>query len=213
MRPFDIIDAPQRSPEWFKARAGRVTGSKAAAVLGQVKGGGENAARRDYRLQLVCERLTGEPQEDPYQNADMARGIELEPAARAAYEIETGRVVLESGFLLHRSRLIGCSLDGHCDDFAGVVELKCPRSATHLRYLREGIPADYLPQLWHALLVTGAAWADFASYDPRFPEPMRLCVYRLERPEADIEAYRAKLDAFLAEVDAEEQKLRAWRAR
>ena len=55
---FSIVNAPQRSPEWFAARAGRLTGSMAGDMLATIKSG-EAAARRDYRLQLALERLTG----------------------------------------------------------------------------------------------------------------------------------------------------------
>jgi len=61
---FTIIDAPQRSPEWYAARCGRLTGSAAGDMLARLKGNGEAAARRDLRMRLVLEILTGLPQED-----------------------------------------------------------------------------------------------------------------------------------------------------
>ena len=42
---FAIINADQRSPEWFRARSGRLTGSRAADMLATIKTG-EAAARR-----------------------------------------------------------------------------------------------------------------------------------------------------------------------
>jgi hypothetical protein len=122
VRAFDVIDAPQRSEAWFAARLGRVTGSRAADVLATIKSG-EAAARRDYRMELVTERLTGMAADDPYINADMQRGIDLEPAAFARYEAETGRMLVTSGFLAHRELMAGCSLDGHYGDYEGIVEI------------------------------------------------------------------------------------------
>lgn len=204
---FTICDAPQRSPEWFAARAGLLTGSKAYLVSDFLKSGKESAARRDYRLQLVCERLTGKPQEDGegFVNAAMQRGIELEPAAFAAYEALTGSVAVRSGFLRHTSLLAGCSLDGHVDNFKGIVEIKCPKSATHLGYWRGRgeVPEDYIPQITHNLWITGAEWCDFLSFDDRFPSELQTFLVRVNRADVDIDGYEKKALAFLAEVEAE----------
>ena len=198
---FDIIDAEQRSPEWFAARAGRLTGSRASEMLSTIKSG-EAAARRDYRMQLVCERLTGQPQEDGYVNAAMQRGIDLEPAALAAYEAVTGNVAIRTGFLSHVTHLAGCSLDGHVDNFAGIVELKCPKSSTHLRYLNEGVlPREYLAQVTHNAWIAGAEWVDFLSYDDRFPADLQVFYVRVLSKDLDIEKYEKSALAFLAEVD------------
>lgn len=206
MRPFQIIDADQRSAAWFAARVGRLTGSRAADMLATIKNG-EAAARRDLRAQLVVERLTGQPQEDGYTNAVMQRGIDLEPDAFSAYEAETGLVVRRTGFLAHTALPVGCSLDGDVDDFTGIVELKCPKAATHLAYLRSGeLPVTHRPQVLHNLWVTGAQWCDFVSYDDRFPDHLRLFRVRLERtPSLEVEllAYEKCVLKFLAEVEAE----------
>lgn len=202
---FTIVDAPQRSEAWFHARLGKLTGSRASDVLATIRTG-EAAARRDYRLQLVCERLTGQPQEDPYINGAMQRGIECEPLAFRSYESRTGQMVQRTGFLAHTTLMAGASLDGHVGDFDGVLELKCPKSATHLRYIRAGVmPPEHLAQVRHALWLTGAAWCDFVSYDDRFPEHLSLFVVRVPRNEIDMLAYDKVARAFLAEVDAEVQ--------
>lgn len=202
---FRVIDAEQRSPEWFQARAGRLTGSVAADITATLKSGGEPAGRRDLRTRLVLERLTGQPLEDDYQNGDMRRGIELEPEAIAAYEALTGELVQRTGFLAHDDLLVGCSLDGHFGTFDGLLELKCPRSANHLRYLRSGamLPAEHKWQVLHNLFVTGAQWAEFVSYDPRFPEPLRLFRVRVERNQTEVDAYELILRQFLSEVEKE----------
>lgn len=204
---FTICEAEQRSPAWFTARLGRLTGSCAADMLATIKSG-EAAARRDLRTQLVTERLTGEVQEDVFINAAMQRGIEKEPDAFALYEAVTGNVCRRTGFLIHSEHMAGCSLDGDVDDFSGIVELKCPKSATHYGYLKSGsVPANHMPQLLHNLWVSGAAWCDFASFDDRFPEELRLFHARVMRDEAAIADYERKAIAFLAEVDAEYQAL------
>lgn len=204
MRPFTIIDAPQRSEPWFKARAGRLTGSVAADIAATLKSGGEPAGRRDLRTRLALERLTGRSLEDDYQNADMRRGVELEPEALAMYEAATGNLVQTTGFLSHNELLIGCSLDGHIGDFAGILELKAPRPANHLKYLRGGVlPSEHRYQIVHNQFVSGAAFADFCSYCPDFPEPLRLFRVRVERDDAEIKAYGLLVRLFLQEVEKE----------
>jgi putative phage-type endonuclease len=201
---FTVIEAEQRSAEWFIARAGLLTGSRAADMLATIKSG-EAAARRDYRMQLVCERLTGQPQEDGFVNAAMQRGIDLEPRAFAAYEALTGAMAVRTGFLLSSLHMAGCSLDGHVENFTGIVEIKCPKSATHLKYWRGPgkAPDDYIPQITHNLWITGAEWCDFLSFDDRFPEELQTFLVRVKRSDVDIDGYEKKALAFLAEVEAE----------
>lgn len=208
MKLFTVVNAPQRSDEWFLARLGRLTGSRAADMLAMIKSG-EAAARRDLRTQLVVERLTQTLQEEPFINAAMQRGIDMEPAAFAAYEALTGLVAERTGFLAHDTLATGCSLDGHVGDFEGITEFKCPKSATHLRYLRGNVvPADYLPQITHNLWVSGAQWCDFLSFDDRFPVRLQTFLVRVERDEAAIAAYAEKALAFLEEVDREVEAVR-----
>ena len=205
-RAFTVINAPQRSDEWFSARLGRLTGSRAEDIVkeGRTKGT-ESVGRRDLRIQLACERIVGTSQDNEFKKPDwMDRGVEMEPVAFAAYEAATGEIVQRSGFLSSTAHQAGCSLDGHIGDFEGILEVKCPKSATHLRYLRGGIvPADYLPQIIHNLWISGAAWCDFVSFDDRFPEALRLFRVRVLRDEPLIAAYETKALLFLAEVDAE----------
>jgi hypothetical protein len=204
---YTIIDVPQRSPEWFAARIGRLGASKAGDMLATIKTG-EAAARRDLRTRLVLERITGRPQEDTPINADMQRGINLEADALAAYEAKTGIVVSRVGFLQHDTLMTGCSPDGIIDNIRGGIEIKCPRSATHLRYLRsDGLPAEAKAQILHTLWITGAEFWDFVSYDPLFPDHLQLFVHRVGRNDFDVMAYGRTVETFLAEVDAEVEEL------
>lgn len=204
-RPFTVVDVAQGTPEWLRARCGKLTGTGAADMLAKIKTG-EAAGRRNLRTKLVVERLTGVPQEE-YVNADMRRGTELEPDGFVAYEAVTGTLVTRYGFLEHVDLPVGFSPDGIIGDFEGLLELKCPKAATHMGYWRgQTIPPEYRPQLLHGLWVTGAAWVDFCSFDPRFPERLQLFRVRLVRtPETEIEiaAYRECALKFLDEVQHE----------
>jgi hypothetical protein len=108
---YILSEHPQGSPEWRADRAGKATASRAKDILAKIKSG-EAAARRDYRVQLVTERLIGEPAEDGYVSKEMEWGIANEPFARMAYEAATGNVVQEAGFVYLADVAAGCSVDG-----------------------------------------------------------------------------------------------------
>jgi hypothetical protein len=202
---FTIIDVPQRSNEWHAARIGRLTSSRANDMLTELKSGkGEAAGRRNLRMLLALERVTGKPQERGFQSAPMQHGAEKEEAAYAAYEALTGEMLTRTGFLSHDSLMAGASLDGHVGNFEGLIEIKAPLPATHWEYLRSGkVPTDYYRQVLHSLWLTGAAWCDWMSFCDEFPANLQSKIVRVNRVEAEIAEYDTKARAFLAEVDAE----------
>lgn len=183
-------------------RAGKVTGSRAKDMLAKIKSG-EAAARRDLRMTLLAERLSGQPQEDTYVNAAMQWGIDHEAEAIAAYEALTGSLVQLVGFCEHDSLPAGTSPDGFVDE-DGILSVKCPKTATHVGYLRAGVePAEHAAQNTHELWLTQRSWIDFVSYDPRMPEGLRLFKVRVTRTPAELAAYEKDLLQFLSELDTE----------
>jgi len=204
---YTIIDAPQRSDAWFSARAGRLTGSVAGDMLAANTGKGEAAARRNLRLKLVLERLTGKPEAPGFVSAAMQQGIDREADARGRYEAIAGELVTETGFIQSVEHMAGTSLDGAVIRDGRIVliqEFKCPEPSAHLEVIRTGkLSAKYAAQVTHALWVTGADAADWMSYNPDFPDGLQEKLIRIERDEAVISDYAAKALAFLAEVDAE----------
>lgn len=206
MSRYLVSEHPQGSDSWKLDRAGKATGSRAADILAKIKTG-EAAARRDYRVQLVIERLTCAPAENGFVSKDMEWGTSQEPFARMAYEEATGLIVREAGFLYLPNIAAGCSVDGLISG-GGMLEIKCPKSATHLTYLLENrVPPAYVPQLTHNLWITGEPFADFVSFDPRLPEHLQLFRVRFERDEKAIEAHEVEVLRFLDEVDAMQSKL------
>lgn len=209
MSRYTVVDVPQRSPAWFAARLGRLTGSNADDIFkeGRTKGS-ESVHKRDLRIRLACERIVGTCQEDDFKvSAEIQRGIDKEPEAFDAYEVETGNIGRKVGFLAHELYMAGCSPDGLVGS-VGLLEVKCPKSATHLGYLRAGVlPAAYVPQVRHNLWISGAEWCDFISFDDRFPVP--LFVVRVQASQMDIPGYEAAALAFLADVEAECAAVRA----
>lgn len=208
----------QRTPEWFQARAGRVTGSRAAAVVAMLKSGkGETAARRDLRTQLVIERVRGGPLEGPNDLAskDMWIGLDREAAAIRAYEARMGVIVTPMGFITKGTEL-GLSPDGLVGE-DGLIEVKCPKATTHFEYMLShgelpkgfSMPEDYRPQVAHALHVTDRAWCDFVSYNPEWPYPLDLIVIRADNTTAMVADYVVKLELFLTELRHDEAVVRA----
>lgn len=204
-----ILDFPQGSEEWKAARAGKVTASRVADILATTKGGTEAAARRDYRAQLVAERLTGTPQDDVYENAAMKWGTDQEPFARAAYEIQRGLFVDTVGIVLHPTIEHAAASPDGLVGLDGLLEIKCPKTATHLGYLESGVvPANYKPQMLWQMACCEHQWCDFASYDPRLPDDLQLFVVRFTPKSEEIMEIETIVKAFLAEVEQVIQKLR-----
>lgn len=197
-----LLDLPQGSEEWRRARAGLVTASRMCDVMAKIKTG-EAAARRDYRALLVAEILTGQPQDDAYMSDEMRWGVEQEPFARAAYEIATDKLVDQVGLVLHPTiERAAASPDGLVG-IDGVLEIKCPKTATHLQYIMDrAVPPKYEPQMMWQIACTGRAWADFVSFDPRLPENLQLFRVRLYRNDARIAELEAEVRNFLRDVDA-----------
>jgi|LGVF01.2.fsa_nt_gb putative phage-type endonuclease len=191
----------QRSPEWFAARLGKVTASRIGDVMAKLKSGGDAAGRKNYRAQLVVERLTGLPVEC-FVNGAMSWGTDHEPDARASYEFITGNTVEEIGFVDHPTiPKSGASPDGLIGE-DGLIEIKCPNTATHIDYLLKGkAPAGYLKQMNWQMECTGRKWCDFVSYDPRMPIDLQLFIVRVERDEELTTDIVAAVDSLLVEVE------------
>jgi putative phage-type endonuclease len=196
----------QRTSEWHTARLGKVTASRVADVIAKTKSG-YGASRANLMVDLICERLTGQPA-STFSNAAMEWGTEQEPHARAAYSAATGELVEEVGFIDHpRIAASGASPDGLIGD-DGLVEFKCPATATHLdTLLAQTVPGKYVSQIQWQMTCTGRKWCDFVSYDPRLPEHLRMFVKRVERDDDYIKMLECEVTLFLAEMEEKLIKL------
>lgn len=205
---MNIIDCPQGSQAWLAIRAGRVTASRIADLMARTKTGW-GASRANYMAELVAERLTGTVAEG-FTNAAMKWGTEVEPEARSAYQFLTDAEVTEVGFVIHPTiDSSGASPDGLVGT-DGLLELKCPQTATHIETLLGGVVSDkYIKQMQWQMACTGRQWCDFASYDPRLPARMQLFVKRVARDTALIAEIEAAVRDFLGEVDAKVSALSA----
>lgn len=200
---------PQRSDEWFRVRLGKLTSSDAATIYAQGRAkGSESTSRRNLRLALALQRVTGRVAPS-YQNQAMLDGIEREAEARRLYQAVSGEWIDETGFCEHDSLAAGCSVDGHTPEFRWLVEIKCPQPAAHWEFVQTGmIPQDYVYQITHQAWITGAEWTDFVSYNPDFPESIMLKIVRVETRLLDLKSHEYSVKSFLFEVDAVEREIR-----
>lgn len=206
-------DILQGSPEWFAARCGKVTASRVSDVVARTKTGW-GASRANYMAELVAERLTGTVAEG-YTSPAMQWGTDTEAEARRAYEFYRDVDVVAAGFILHPTiehsgaspdGLVGATVTG---GNAGLVEIKCPNTATHIdTLLSAAVPQKYATQMQWQMACTGREWCDFVSFDPRMPEAMRLFVKRVQRDGEAIAELEKLVTAFLEELDAKVAALR-----
>ena len=183
-----IIQLTQGSPEWLQYRRTMRNASETAAVLG------------------ICPWCT------PYQlwltktgrsttkvTAAMQHGTDMEPAARAAYEAQTGEVmqplVLQDG--PYSASLDGMTLDGRL-----IVEIKCPYKGQDSALWKDAaagnVPEHYHLQVQHQLLVAGAERAHFWVFDGT-----RGLMLPIERDEGAMQTIRAGWEAFQVYLDTD----------
>lgn len=199
----------QRTDEWFNARLGCVTASRVADVMAKTRNGDYSASRKNYMAELVCERLTRQPTIG-FESTAMKWGTDTEPMARAAYEIETGMLVTEVGFILHPTiEMFGSSPDGLIDP-AGGVEIKCPNTATHIEtLLGANVKMEYVYQMQTGMDCTEKEWWDFVSFDPRLNGRLQLFIKRFYRDDKMISNIEKEVSLFLEELDETVAKLEA----
>lgn len=192
----------QRTAEWFDARVGKLTASRAAAAFATSKRDGKPLqSALDVIAEIACERITGQAIEH-FTSGAMEWGIEHEDEALRAYEVETGELVDQVGFIEHPTvKHLGASPDGLVGN-DGLIEIKCPNSMTHMRRCLEGVvPEEYKPQMLLQMLCTGRRWCDFVDYDPRF-KAQRLFIVRFEPTKQELDDAMAKAVNVLGQVDA-----------
>ena len=195
----------QGTEEWHQERLGKVTASQMANVLmAKSKAGYQN-----YLAQLVCERLTGKVTET-FKSAAMEHGNETEAQARASYTMHSGLMVDQVSFVVHP--LIpdsGASPDGLVGE-KGLVEIKCPQPAKHIKTLLGGkIDRNYLLQMHWQMACTGRDWCDFVSFCPMMPYEMQIHVERVKFDPAMKDELEAAVIGFLSEVKSTEAQLKS----
>ena len=199
----------QGSDAWFLMKLGKISGSRISDVLTEGRSGNESLTKKKYKNELIRERLTGK-RIPSYKTPLMARGIELEPLARAFYEHTYQLMVDQVPFVDHPTiAMAGCSPDGLVGT-DGLLEIKCPSPENHLGHLLENGQAlikTYYDQVQWQLVVTQRAWCDLISFDPEMPDHLKMFVVRIlvdqdwkQKAEAAVIALNAEIETILTNL-------------
>jgi hypothetical protein len=209
-----LYTAPQGSEAWLQLRVGKITASRFKDARDRLKPAkGETVGKPSskciaYAAQVAVERIAGRSLEQKFQSWQMREGQEQEPAARNAYDVETGNVVQEVGAIGTEDDLFLYSPDGLIGS-DGLLEIKTLLSAeVILRVVGGGDLSDYMDQCLGGLWLTGRKWIDLVLWAPALePIGRALTIHRITRDENAIEALEADLLAFAQMVKRNEQLL------
>jgi len=197
MRIIENID--QGSSEWHELRLGKITASRMSDVLSKGRGSAPSKTAETYMMELLAEKLTGEPKPF-FENDAMRWGTETEPQARAMYELKSGYDVKEVAFI-ERNDFVGVSPDGLITE-CGMLEIKCPTTITQIkRALTDDYSKDYYTQIQCQLWVAEREWCDFVSFDPRLDVEAGYLLQRVARNEDFIGDMRIKTEAFIERMN------------
>ena len=203
----------QRTPEWDALRAGKLTASMGKKLVTPT--GKASIQYRAEIARIIAESMGLQKPEPIKPTYWMERGVNLEPQAKAWFEIETDLDVEEIGFVSDESGLVGASPDGmievHDDSQIDHVpyvplELKCPKPSTHIQWLIDGgMPKDHIAQVHFQIALCAAPYGYFCSYNPDV-EPLILRIDRndyTELMEKGIEAYKAEFTEAMKKIKGE----------
>jgi hypothetical protein len=194
----------QRSPEWFAARNGKVTGSVCsplASVKGKFRDGlSVGAWTLTYKLAGQVLDPNEAIQDEPYQGYWMERGQRLEPHALRAYRAETFNPGHLVGFVEAEGRYAGCSPDFMVSAKKG-GEIKCLKMAKHLEWLdSKKLESTHNRQIQWCLFVTGFETWDLVHFHPDAGKGT-IDVMTIERDEEMIATFREKLTIIESNID------------
>jgi len=203
------INHEQGSEDWLASRAGVITASRFKDVRDRLKNGSPSSKCAAYAAQVAVERIAGKPTDKFFENWQMREGKEQEQFARIAYEVQTGYMVNEVGFITTDDGLFGYSPDGEIDG-DGLLEVKTILSSeVALRVCGHHDLSGYMDQCLGGLWLTGRKWIDLVIWCPALESIGRhLTIHRIERDEEKIAALEQDLMSFLLLVDENEKILR-----
>lgn len=195
------IVSDQRSLEWHQARAGKVTGTTLGRAVGSPK------VQETFMYELLAEMMS-ETMPDDLNVPAVVRGRNMEPFAIAQAKEDLELVFEPAGFCM--SELIpgfGLSPDNVVKKFGyitGGLEIKCPDTKTHLKYIVEDtIPKEYRHQVLAPFVASDrVAWWYFMSYDDRcYERPTFYKKVEFEEVEEEVLKIREDLKVFLEKLN------------
>lgn len=194
----------QGSLEWLQLHVGRPTASEFGQLMTHDFKPRTGEMPKTYLYKKVAEAWRGEPLPG-FGSWATEQGHIREEEAIPWFEFEFGVDLSRVGFIEAEDGRAGCSPDALIGDDAG-LEIKCPESHTHVKYLLNGkLPSEYAPQVHGSLFVSGRKRWTFLSYRRKFP-PLVLTI---QRDEEIMEKIGAILADFYEQFDAAMEKLKA----
>lgn len=161
------FEVDQNTPEWFSLRCGIPTASNFDKILTPT--GKLSAQSESYACLLLAELVQGQPLDKFPQSYWMERGAALEDEAANAYSMLRDVELELGGFGMDDTLAYGASPDRIASD-KGTVEIKVPAPWTHVEYAMWGdIPSKYKCQVQGQMLVYGAEYSEWVSYQPDMP--------------------------------------------
>lgn len=158
----------QGSPEWHEFRSNHIGASEVPAIMGTCD------FRSAYQVWLD---KTGIFKKD-VDNFATQRGRYYEPIILEEYSKKIGVKTIPKVMEYKEWNILSASLDGWREDGV-IVECKCPSKAKHQLALAGYVPETYKDQIQAQLLVSGASYADYVSFDPNEPEETRLAIVQV----------------------------------
>lgn len=203
----------QYNAEYWNDKVGKVGATGLKHILAKPRSGsGEAATRTAYKTNIALQRITGIVTHE-FSTEHIKRGIEREPDAAIMYELITGNVCEEVGFIDHPTiQMAGCSPDRvvtTAQGDRGLLEIKCPSITVHWEYLqRRRVPPEYTKQLLWQAATCGVKWIDFISFNPEYPEELQFLCVRFYPDETEMRRAEEEVKIFLLEVAALESEIR-----
>lgn len=206
----------QQTGAWFNERTGKLTASRLKAArafkqrtakeIQENKPPQEKEERRKLKIEILCERMTGNivPK---YVTAEMQHGIDQEAPAKEYLSVLKNWTIKDLGFIDHPSiPLCGCSPDGWIEEEQSLLEVKCPTSGTMVSWLIESqdpnwLPEEHLDQMLLQSACFGGVPVWFCAFDPRLPEKQKILLRKFVPTKKQIEETEEAARLFLAEVE------------
>jgi putative phage-type endonuclease len=194
--PLTVHTGEQRTDEWFALHVGKLTASRASKII--TPSGSKSSTFGAEAARVVAEAFGLQEPENGFESDWMDRGKEMEEEARAWFTVDTGIETSAVSFV-ERAPWLGASPDAliQCNGTAIPLELKCPKPATHLRWVRDGVlPREHKAQVYFQMAMMRSTTAYFMSYHPEI-------VALIVKVEADeyYDKLRKLLDEFVTDCE------------
>ena len=150
-----VLEIEQSTPAWAAFRQTHITATDLRKLLGV-------CPFRGTPLKVWEHKCLG--YEEPFYSPAASRGLELEPAARAWLEAETGLSFAPAVVESSECAWAGASLDGLNVDNQILAEIKCGSQKLHDQALQNIVPDYYQSQIQWQLYVTGYQKALYVSF-------------------------------------------------